>query len=207
VKKELIFIFTILFALIFLTNTHLHYSLGDLIFESIGIAPWTKENQNGFHLAVIIGLIFLIPGIIGTVRYYSPRYPKIRSRIFIFCIAFVFLYPLATEKALFLFMRNAEGMKSFDILNEDSRCNIQTEGNEVKANCSITIFNYGNEDRIAVRPILLDSSADIHFEKRVISITPHSKVNIGTEFNGVQGNGTGFQGSINRLKFEIDVIL
>jgi len=204
-KKESLFIFAIFFALIVLTNTHLHYSLGDLIFESLGIAPWTRGNQNGFHLPVILGLIILISGIIGSVKYYSPRYPKIRSRIFICCIAFVLLYPLATEKAMFLFRHNAEGIKSIDLLKKDSRCSMQTTGDEIMANCSITIFNYGSADQLTVRPLLLDSSASIQFEKMTVSITTHAKVGFGAVFYGTQRNETGYQEAVNRFKFELEV--
>ncbi|MFB9277629.1 hypothetical protein [Cohnella cellulosilytica] len=204
-KKESIFVFAILLALFFVTNNHLHSSFGDLVFEFFGISPWSKENHNGVHLPVVLGIILLIIGIIGTVKYYSPRHPKIRSRIFIFCVAFILLYPVATEKALFLLRHNSSGIRSIDILTEESRCSIRTVDDTVRANCSLTIFNYGNEEQLTIRPILLDASPDIVFEERTVSIIPHTKIGVGTELDGFQRKAADVQGNINRLGYEIEI--
>lgn len=80
-KKKTIFIAAIVSGLLLITNTHLQHPLGDSLFNLVGLSPWTKANQNGLHLPVILGLVILLIGIAGTVRLYRPRYPKVQSRV------------------------------------------------------------------------------------------------------------------------------
>jgi hypothetical protein len=204
-KKEANFIIAIILALFFLTNNHLNHSLGDSIFNVFGISPWTGKRQSGYHLSVFLGLALLFVGVVGAVRFYRPKYPKILSRITIICIAFVFLYPMVTEKAMFIIMHNSTGLTSIDYSKRNSNCNIQSEGNKVKANCFFTIFNYGNENQIIIKPIIDNYFANINFETRKLSLSPHTKSNIGVEFNGIQSNGTGFNGSVKEIGIDINI--
>jgi hypothetical protein len=200
-NKGIYFIVAIVAALFILSNNHLDHSVGDRIFNILGISPWTEKNQSGLHLSVLLGFIILIVGVVGATKYYRPRDPKVLSRIIIGCIAFVFVYPIATEKVMLLIKYNTSGIESVDYSKKNSRCNFQSEGNSVKANCSFTIYNYGDENRITIRPIL----TEVEFESRELSIRTHSKVNIGTEFYGKQRNGTGFAGSSQDIEAEIEL--
>lgn len=169
-----------------LANNHLGHSLGDHLFNALGISPWTKKNQTGLHLSVILGLVLLVVGIIGTKRFYRHKFPKVLSWIIIGCIFFIIIFPIATEKVTFLFKYDKSGLESLDYAKRESRCNFQSEGNKVKANCSFTIFNYGKEGKVTIKPILSDNFADIDFETRGLILQPHTKVTVGVEFSGYQ---------------------
>ncbi|WP_217595558.1 hypothetical protein [Cohnella sp. GbtcB17] len=193
----------VVFSLIFLTKLHLDYSLGDRLFEVLGVSPWTSKEQSGLHITALLGFVLLIIGVVGTVRHYRSKYPKILSRIIIGCFAFTFIYPILIEKIMFLAKHNASGINSIDV--KDGRCNFQTVETVVKANCTFTFYNYGKEKSIVVKPIMKNNDADIEIEERTVSISPHSRVNLGTQFEGKQRNGTGFSGTLNQISIEIMV--
>ncbi|MNP52685.1 hypothetical protein D3C76_1470950 [compost metagenome] len=95
-KKRLLYITVLCIGVLMLVRTHLHVSLGDNIFSTVGISPWIGKNTK-FHLPVILGLIFLLIGLMGTVKIYKPRYPKVLSRIIIACVAVMLIFPLVSE--------------------------------------------------------------------------------------------------------------
>ncbi|RKP57998.1 hypothetical protein D7Z26_00350 [Cohnella endophytica] len=202
-KKEPLFIVAIALALLLLTNSYLGVSLGDRIFKLFGLSPWTKGDNNGFHLSVLLGLILLVVGIRGTVKFYRSRYPKVLSRTILACIAFVFLYPAHTEKAMFILYHDSHGLNSIDYSKKNSNCSIQSEGNNTTAKCSLTFYNYGKEESLMVRPVLYGNFTNIEFESKQINIRPHSKVTIGTEFNGLQNDGAGFMGTFPAIGVEM----
>lgn len=204
-KKDKLYVLLIVIALFLLALDHLDSSLGDRIFTAMGISPWTGENQTGLHLSVCLGYIVLFIGIGGAVRIYRPQYPKILSRIIIGCIVFVICYPLVTERVMFVLKNNSDSITSIDYSKKNSECNIRTEGNQVKAVCSLTLFNYGNVKEVKVKPILMYNSSEISFESSVIHLSPHYKDDVEIDFHGIQHNGTDFSGSTQEFGLEIEV--
>ncbi|WP_442600720.1 hypothetical protein [Paenibacillus sp. KN14-4R] len=205
-KKGFYFIIVLMVGLFLLANTHLKSSLGDSLFKAIGLSPWTDKNNTGLFLPAIIGLVLLLIGIVGTVRNFRSKYPKILSRLIMGTIAFFLVFPYVSEGVMFLVKHNSKGIDSIDI--SKGNCNFKTEDNHVIANCNFAIFNYGQLDRIAIKPILKNDfyeSIGIEFEKNILTFDRHSKRTINMQFIGVQRNGSGMSGSIQDVGFELDI--
>ncbi|MNN00775.1 hypothetical protein D3C81_1133770 [compost metagenome] len=183
-KKRLLYITVLCIGVLMLVRTHLHVSLGDNIFSTVGISPWIGKNTK-FHLPVILGLIFLLFGLMGTVKIYKPRYPKIFSWIIIACIAFMLIFPVAFEKVMFVLKHNSSGIQSLDYLVENSECHIKTSDSSATAQCTFTFYNYGAENSVTIQPVFDDHFGDLDFEANTVSITPQSKVNLMVEFNAI----------------------
>ncbi|CAG7659096.1 hypothetical protein ACFQI7_37320 [Paenibacillus allorhizosphaerae] len=205
-RKEDLFFVLILIGLLLISNTHLGNSFGDSIFRAVGIPPWTNtEYDSGLHISVIVGLLVIVAGYIGAVKFYQFRFPKIRSRIVLSCIAFAFLFPIVTENALILLKYNSVSVSSVAFSKKNSQCSYRSEEANVKADCTVTLINYGKEKAVTVRPYLIRSTAKVKFEPMTITLPPHQKVGVGTAFNGKLLDGTGFSGWSNDIGIEIEV--
>lgn len=204
-KKGHYSLIAIILALLLVSQNHLKHSFGDSIFKSIGLSPWTNGESSGLHLPVIIGIILLIIGFIGAGRYYRSKYPKITSRLVIGCIVFFLVFPFITEGVMFLVKYNSKGMDSIDI--SSGKCSFKSVENSVTADCSFTLFNYGEVDKIAINPILPNylDDVDIEFEKIVIPLDKHRRMTFGFPFKGMQRKGSGFTGSAQEVSFEVVV--
>ncbi|MGG6310746.1 hypothetical protein [Paenibacillus macerans] len=199
------FIALIMVALFALANNHLGHSLGDRIFTIFGVSPWTGQERTGLHLPVVLGLILLAVGVAGTLRVYRDKYPKMGRWIFLGGIAFFLIYPVATEKTMFIFKFYATGVSSLDYAQKESQCSLQSEGKQVKANCSFTIYNYGQVEEITLKPLFSDHFADIEFEPSAISLQPHRKMKMNKEFYGKLIEDTGFSGFMQDFAAEVEV--
>jgi len=205
-RKEALFFVLILIGLLLLSNTHLGYSFGDSIFRAIGIPPWTHtELDSGLHFSAIVGLLVIVSGYIGAVKFYQSRFPHIRSRIVLSCIAFAFLFPIVTEKTMIVLNFNSSSVSSVAFSKKNSHCSYRSEEANVKADCTITLINYGKEKAVTVRPYLLQNTADIKFEPMTVSLPPHQKIGVGTSFNGKLSDGASFSGWSNDIGIEIEV--
>lgn len=204
-KRQYYYLGAIIVALFLLAQDHLKHSFGDTLFRLFGVSPWTNTENSGAHVPAIIGMILLLIGFVGSVRYLRPRYPKIASRLVMGCIAFFLVFPFITEGIMSLVKYNSNQVDSVSISN--GKCSYQSEGNHVKANCTLKIFNYGKVENIAVRPILpgyLDY-VDIEFEQKLISLHKHSEFTVGVLFEGNQKNGSGMSGMNQDVGFEVTV--
>jgi hypothetical protein len=205
-KKEVLFLVLILTGLLLVSHTHLGYSFGDSIFRAIGIPPWTNpEYDSGLHISAIAGIIAIVIGYIGAVKYYQVRFPKIRSRIIISCIAFAYLFPVVTENAMMLLKYHSVSVDSVAYSKNNSQCSYRSEETNVKADCTITLINYGKEKDVTIRPVLNRSFAKVEFEPMTVTLPPHDKVNITMAFSGRQLEGTGLSGWSKDIGVEIEV--
>ncbi|CAM4038096.1 hypothetical protein COLU111180_20430 [Cohnella lubricantis] len=205
-KKEALFFVLIMVGLLLISNTQLGYSFGDSIFRAVGIPPWINtEYDSGLHISVIFGLLVIVAGYIGAVKFYQVRFPKIRSRIILSCIAFVFLLPIVTENAMILLKYNSVSINSVDFSKNNSQCSYRSEEANVKADCTITLINYGKGKDVTIRPYLLRSATKVMFEPMTVTLPPHEKVGISMAFNGKQLDGTGLSGWSKDIGIEIEV--
>lgn len=202
-KKGYYSLIAIILALFLVSQNHLKQSFGDSIFTAIGWSPWTNKENTGLHLPVLISVILLIIGFFGAVRYFRSRYPQILSRLVIGCIAFFLVFPFITEGVMFLVKYNSNEIDSVDISN--GKCSFLSEENIVTADCSFTLFNYGELDKIAIKPILPTYLNDvaIEFERIVVPLDKHRRMNFGLPFKGTQRNGSGFTGFVQDVGFEV----
>lgn len=203
-KKALFFIIAILVSLILLSQNHLKHSMGDIIFEYFGISPWTKKNNSGLHLPVLVGIVLLFISTIEAARFLRPRYPYILSRLVIGYIVFFLVFPFATEGLMFLVKHNSSHIDSINI--SQSSCSFMTKENKVIANCSFTIFNYGTVEKVSINPKIPNEDFDFEFEKNILSLDKHSKLTRSMQFNGEQRSGNVFSGSLEGDVLDIEVI-
>ncbi|WP_144027253.1 hypothetical protein [Paenibacillus selenitireducens] len=172
-----------LVALLLVARNHLGHTIGDWLFRSIGLSPWSRGEQ-GLHYPNIIGIILLIIGITGAVIYIRPYYPKIRSRMILGSIAFLFLAPVASEKVMFLIKHDAANESSFIYQQLEGRdCHIdQNEENVSRAECKFTYYNYGKASEITLKPVFVLNKLGLEFEPTTLHVSPHSKGNASVLF-------------------------
>ena len=205
-KKGLFFVVLMLVGLLLIPFTHLGDTFGDWIFRSIGISPWTDEWNTGLHLPAILGIMALVIGFIGATRQLKPVYPKIISRLGWFCVAVLVLFPYITQGSLFLLKYNATGHDSIAI--KDSQCKVNYEEADFRMECKVTLFNYGNIERVALKPILppdLNNQVNATFESSSLRLDPHRKKTMTVAFAGVQQSNDRFSGTVREVDFEIEV--
>ncbi|WP_141680286.1 hypothetical protein [Bacillus sp. FJAT-26390] len=86
---------------------------------------------------------------------------------------------------------------------KNNECTFSGEENKVNASCSVTLYNYGKADSVSIRPMLKHSSADVEFDAKVVSITPHQRMTLLIGFVGTQKNGGSFSGFSKQVEFEL----
>ncbi|QGQ99060.1 hypothetical protein EHS13_31375 [Paenibacillus psychroresistens] len=182
---------------------HFGYAVGDFLFRIFGFSPWTKGDQ-GLHLPFILSSILLIWGIKGVLESSQPERRKLLKRTVIGCIALILLLPMIVEKATFMIRHNTTGLASIDYSKKKSKCSYLSEEKQIKANCSFTLYNYGNLTTITLNPIMKNSLSAFQFEPIEISISPHSKVTLGMPFLAKQSNGNSLYGGVSN---NIDLVI
>jgi len=200
-NKGFVFLGTLVVGIFLLAEHHLGYSMGDSIFRTIGIPPWSKENGLGLHYSAITGIILLIVGYLGTTIHYLPRYKKIRSRVIIGCILFVWAFPYLSKPIMFAVNYNATDAIAY--MPDQTKCNYSSdEASEtvIQGICSFTIFNYGKPSEILIRPI---ANPAITFKAEKISLSAHSKNRFHLSFTGEQQDGSGYSGRSDMPEVEI----
>lgn len=144
-----------------------------------------SRGDYGLHYVNITGIILLIIGITGTVIYFRSYYPKIRSRVILGSIAFLVLFPIATEKLMYLIQYNDTGEASFTYQLSPKECRIdKNEENLAQATCEFTYYNYGQATKILLKPVLPTKELGIEFQPTMLSVTPHSQGKAGISFYG-----------------------
>lgn len=174
----------------------------------LGLPVWitTTATIGRIHITVLLGLLLLIVGIVGAVKHYRNRYPKILSRTIIGCLALIIIYPFITEKAMFLIKYNSSGIHSLDYTKKDSHCSYNTNNNQVTATCTFTLYNYGVADEVRLKPIIDDFVPGIKFYEETVQIAPHGKVHVRTAFYGEQEDGIQRSGGVvNGMGLELEV--
>ncbi|MDQ0088740.1 hypothetical protein J2T12_002150 [Paenibacillus anaericanus] len=205
-KKGYFYIAAILVALLLLPFHHLGYSLGDSIFKAVGLSPWSKINNTGFHLPAIIGILLLIVGTSGTVKFYKPKYPKILRRIIIGCCVFFIVVPYVSEGTMYLLKHNSNEIDSIDVA--DLKCRYKTdEGNSVIADCTFELYNYGKAEKISLKPVLNNEFKQFEFQSNTLSLDSHSKLNMSMQFNGIQKDeSVVVSGSLGEVYLDLEII-
>jgi len=202
----LYFITLLVTGTLLLAKTHLDLSVGDLIFQFIGISPWSEGRESGLHYSVLLGMLLVLLGIVGTVQLYKHRYPKILSRIIICGIIILYIFPFITEKAMFMLKHNSTGITSIDYSKNKTKCNFTYKVDQILAQCSISLYNYGKLEEITIKPVDLYHENEAVFESRTIAISPHTQFGLSVQFEGEFLNGTRMTGmsSGNYLELEVN---
>jgi hypothetical protein len=189
--KGWLYILFLLFSLIFVGITHQGTMVGDYLFRTIGIPPWSEAATNhGLHYSVIFGIIMLIVSGNLTIMYFKQHYKKYVGRsVVLFCIIFIYLYPILTERLYYLVNVNKEGVKVVDFLEKDSDCMYGTQEDIVKIQCTIRLINYGGQNEtIKIRPIFREYGNSqgiwsfIEVQPQEINLLPRSNLKYNIQF-------------------------
>ncbi|KGE16816.1 hypothetical protein [Paenibacillus wynnii] len=146
--KKYSFLLAICFALLLISNTHLNYTFGDTLFSYLGISPWTEGGKSGFHLPVILGLIILVIGILGTIKPFGRERNEIQE--FIDYVIYIDLEPeIALGRRIYdlvTFLRSDSTVLInmldhflYDYLNNGIREMYIEIGKRVRDNCDLII--------------------------------------------------------------------
>ncbi len=208
-NRNLMFPIFFLLGLLLLVVDHTGHSLGDRLFLSLGIQPWTGEHQSGAHLSAIIGIALLMMGMMCTVTYYKKKLPSIFAWCLLVCIAVYGAFPYAAEKTMFILKQNADGVNSMDYSVKDNSCHFQQEeveegdGKRNHVFCNVKLFNYGNAEHVNIRPLFPYYYEVSDFAPATVSVPPHSTVTVEFELWELEGNDMHFSGWIENMEFEL----
>ncbi|WP_339315257.1 hypothetical protein [Paenibacillus sp. FSL R10-2734] len=189
--KGWLYILFLLFSLIFVGITHQGTIVGDYLFRMIGIPPWSEAATNqGLHYSVIFGIIMLIVSGNLTIKYFKQRYKKYVGRsVILYCIIFIYLYPILTEQLYYLVNVKNEGVKVVDFLEKDSDCMYGTQEDIVKIQCTIRLINYGGQNEtVKIRPIFREYGNSqgiwsfVKIQPQEITLLPRSNIKYNIQF-------------------------
>jgi len=189
------FITLLVTGTLLLAKTHLDLPVGDLIFQFIGISPWSNGHKLGLHYSALLGILLVLLGIVGTVQLYKHRYSKILSRIIIGGIIILYIFPFMTEKATFMLKHNSTGITSIDFSRDKTKCHFTYKEDQILAQCSISLYNYGKLEEITIKPVDLYHENEVVFESKAIGISPHSQFGLWMQFEGKLRNETRMTGT------------
>jgi hypothetical protein len=206
-NRNLLFPFLFLLGLFLLAVDHTGHSLGDRLFLGLGVEPWTGEHKSGAHLSAIVGIALLMLGMMCTVTYYKPKIPSIFAWCLLVCIGVYGLFPLMSEKTMFVLKQGANGANSVDYSVKHNSCHFQpeeeSETNRIHAFCNVKVFNYGNADHVQIRPLFPYYYEVNDFAPVTIAIPPHSTVTVEFELWNEPGDTADFSGWIENMEFEL----
>lgn len=168
-----------------LLPTHLKYSLGDYIFILLHIPPYTRQNDYGLHLPVLIGLIFTLVGVIVLKEMYKQQIPHLVRNIVVTCIVLFTAFPHITPVVLNGVFYYSNSEQSYSV--KDGDCSITIKESDVTGHCTFKVYNYGRQKLISVVPLLpwyLEDDYQIEFEERAYRLDAHSSVTYNITISG-----------------------
>lgn len=206
-KRRIISLIVLIVSLILSFPHHLGTSLGDDFVRLLGLNPWSGSGDTGLHFTVLFTFLLFMYGMIGVVMGYRDKYPSVFLFVIVGCVVFALTYPLATEKLMFIVKHNATGETSLDYSSKESTCSFRTNNGLVEVSCSLTIFNYGKEVLLKIKPQFSDiDSFDDNLEFQYIEVTPHKKRTINNIiFTQKIDENHGVNGTKQPIRFQIEV--
>ncbi|WP_169082163.1 hypothetical protein [Paenibacillus sp. PL91] len=190
-------------ALLIILKDHTGTSLGDRMLNTFGLSSWTNIDHTGFYLPGIIGITLFFVAVILTRRAYRSKGKEFRNQMIIGCILLIWLFPFASEKSLFLLLYHTSSVEKIDYSIKNNKCTFNGKENDVIASCSVTVYNYGKAESVSIRPLINEPPAEVVFDAKVISISPHRAVKLNADFVGTQKNGSGLSGYSEEMEFEL----
>ncbi|WP_168121521.1 hypothetical protein [Paenibacillus sp. HB172176] len=85
-----------------LAQDYLQHSMASYLFNWLGIPEWSAGNQ-GFYWPVIASVLIIIAGLVGVVRHYESRYPRVLAGSLLGIFAFCYSFPYVTKEIVSIF--------------------------------------------------------------------------------------------------------
>jgi hypothetical protein len=194
-------------GIVLISMHHLGRSFGDEIFLFLGLSPWVQMDGGSWHPPVIFGILLLIVGIRGAARSYD--HPKLAKRLIIGCILFAMVSPTVSKGVMFTVKYFASGISSLDYAKEGSSCSTVQYSEDVKqltTICTFTVYNYGEETNVRIRPIRLMNDETIEFDFQSVELIPHQKNSVTAEYRIYARDSMAFySGRSNEIGAELEL--
>lgn len=131
------------------------------------------------------------------------------------CVAFLWLFPYATEKLMVAVHYNSISVSSIAYQEGESSCNYKLNNekdNVATGNCILEFYNYGKAKLVKVEPVIhtsVDHVPTVTLPSTTILLQPHRKVSTNVTF-GETGSAPDdisyLSGSSNRVNFNLEVV-
>jgi len=207
VKPGPIYLGATFVGIVLISMHHLGRSFGDEIFLFLGLSPWVQMDGGSWHPPVIFGILLLIVGIRGAARSYD--HPKLAKRLIIGCILFAMVSPTVSKGVMFTVKYFASGISSLDYTKEGSSCSTVQYSEDVKqltTICTFTVYNYGEETNVRIRPIRLMNDETIEFDFQSVELISHQKNSVTAEYRVYARDSTAFySGRSNEIGAELEL--
>lgn len=194
-------------GIVMISMHHLGRPFGDEIFLFLNLSPWVQVDSGSWHLPVIFGILLLIVGIRGADRSYD--HPKLARRLIIGCILFSMVSPTVSKGVMFTVKYFASGISSLDYAKEGSSCSTDRYSEDVKqltTICTFTVYNYGEETNVRIRPIRLMNDETIEFDFQSVELIPHQTNKVTAEYRINTSDSMAFySGRSNEIEAELEL--
>jgi uncharacterized membrane protein len=138
-KKGIASILLIIFSFLISYSTPSGFSLGDKLFELVGLPVWSN-GQDGFHYPVIPALCLLIIGIVWVVREFGGW------RILVLIILCLLLSHGAVSMSETIYYKAHSGLWAVDYDPENSQIDYASDkdGKTLSVSGQLDLINYGS---------------------------------------------------------------
>ena len=117
-------------------------SIGDYVFNSVGISAWSN-GSTGLHYTALFSLTLFFVGIIGARIYYG----SIKPRYVLLVIILLAVYPNVFSTVKGFVKAHSKGLNAIEYVKKDSsiKYSIHDGDKTVKITTSLNLINHGNQ--------------------------------------------------------------
>ena len=158
------FFMIILLSVLFCENRH-NFLLGDFILKKMGVRVWSDGNS-GLHYTAIIGIILILLGVLGIIRFKEDVHKNFGKFVVMFLIVWSIIYQPTYDLAYGFVKSNLNGLQSIEYIRDGSQINFTNNGDVISVDGKIKIKNYSNDKKefyikIPIREDYLSKNAEI----------------------------------------------
>ena len=125
------------FAVILGASNRSGVSLGDTVFNAVGIPSWSN-GYSGFHFTLLLSLILFILGVVDARKVFS------RKKLVILIFVCLILVPPITLQGRICLLRLQSGLKTVEYNMNPSHLDFSsTEDRKLNINGTLILTNYG----------------------------------------------------------------
>lgn len=215
-KKLIAYICLFIFALLFFSIDHRGVLFGDYLF-SLGGIPTRSDGDHGLNFIFILGIILIYASSKLLGKQLKLKYKKVGRKMLLFGIAFLLCFPLLSRTVMFVANANQSGLNVLDYSKKDLKCTYESVEELFSAQCTVKLFNYGNEDEVVlIKPIIENSFRFDEFSKNPWESVEYKEVTIPARSSetylivfdskptNFSGSGSGGTTSIDGISFMKD---
>jgi hypothetical protein len=143
----ILFLLLMVFGLFFSAEASNGFCLGDYLLNQLGLKSWQNdEEQLGLRYIFFYALAFVVIGWRGAAKYLKASQPNLVKALPWIFVALLFIVPKATEHAKNTYYSFQEGIQVVEYHADDSKCNVDTEGQKQRLSGTIVLTNHSKEE-------------------------------------------------------------